>query len=162
MAKVLFAQEIYFPFQSIARLSAYLKLNGHKVDLVIGSEDKIVEYTKKNKPDLIAFSVLTPYRNHMLSSSAAIKKAGIKIPIIAGGYDITFLPQILMYSDIDIICLGEGEKPLKELCDRIDSKKIILISQIYGLREITIFIKIICGIGLIIWMNFPLMIEIYI
>lgn len=123
MAKVLFAQEIYFPFQSIARLSAYLKLNGHKVDLVIGSEDKIVEYTKKNKPDLIAFSVLTPYRNHMLSSSAAIKKAGIKIPIIAGGYDITFLPQILMYSDIDIICLGEGEKPLKELCDRIDSKK---------------------------------------
>lgn len=123
MAKVLFAQEIYFPFQSIARLSAYLKKAGHAVDLVIGEGKEIVEHIKKSKPDLIAFSVLTPYRNHMLASAAAIKQAGIKIPIIAGGYDITFLPRILECSDLDIICRGEGEKPLTELCDRIDAKE---------------------------------------
>ncbi len=123
MAKVLFAQEIYFPFQSTARLSAYLKRSGHEVDLVIGTKDKIIDRIKKSSPSLIAFSVLTPYRNHMLSVSNAIKLAGIKIPIIAGGYDITFLPRILEHSDLDIVCLGEGEKPLKELCDRIDAKE---------------------------------------
>lgn len=123
MAKVLFAQEIYFPFQSIARLSAYLKQAGHVVDLVIGEGKKIVEHTKKSNPDLIAFSVLTPYRNHMLASVTVIKEAGIEIPVIAGGYDITFLPEILEHSGLDMICRGEGEKPLTELCDRIDNKK---------------------------------------
>lgn len=123
MAKVLFAQEIYFPFQSVARLSAYLKQAGHAVDLVIGEGKKVVEHIKKSSPDLIAFSVLTPYRNHMLASVSAIKQAGIKIPVIAGGYDITFLPEILEHSSLDIICRGEGEKPLTELCERIDTKK---------------------------------------
>ncbi len=123
MAKILFAQEIYFPFQSIAKLSAFLKQSGHKVDLIIGEGNTIVEHIYKTSPDLIAFSILTPYRNHMLSSVSIIKKAGISIPIIAGGYDITFLPQMLEFSDLDIICRGEGEKSLAELCDRIDSKK---------------------------------------
>lgn len=123
MAKVLFVQEIYFPFQSIARLSAFLKRRGHEVDLIVGDEGKTVAHIKKNKPDLIAFSVLTPYRNHMLVCSRAVKRAGIDIPIIAGGYDITFLPQILENSDLDIVCRGEGENALAELCERLDAKK---------------------------------------
>lgn len=123
MAKVVFVQEVYFPFQSTAKLSAYLKQNGHEVNLAIGDEKKVIDRLKKLNPDLIAFSVLTPDRNFMLSTVAAIKKAGIKAPTIAGGYDITFLPQIIEYSDLDIICKGEGEKPLSELCDMIDSKK---------------------------------------
>lgn len=122
MANVLFAQEFYFPIQSITRLSGYLKSKGHKVNLVIGNEEKVVRHIKQNKPDLIAFSVLTPYRNHMLACAHAIKKAGIRTPIIAGGYDITFLPQILEHSDVDIICRGEGEEPLDELCNCLDTK----------------------------------------
>ncbi|MBF0106973.1 MAG: B12-binding domain-containing radical SAM protein [Deltaproteobacteria bacterium] len=123
MAKVLFAQEIYFPFQSTARLSACLKKAGHEVVLSIGDERKIVEDVKREQPDLIAFSVLTPYRNHMLVCANAIKRAMITTPLIAGGYDITFLPQILEHSDLDMICLGEGEGPLTELCDHIDKGK---------------------------------------
>lgn len=123
MARVLFAQEIYFPFQSTARLSAYLKQKGHEVDLVIGDETKIVKHVKESNPDLIGFSVLTPYRNHMLSTSAALKEAGIRTPVIAGGYDITFLPGILEHSGLDIVCRGEGEDALAELCDRIDAKQ---------------------------------------
>jgi anaerobic magnesium-protoporphyrin IX monomethyl ester cyclase len=123
MAEVLFVQEIYFPFQSTARLSAYLKQKGHKTGLVVGNEKKVIEAIKQKNPDLIAFSILTPYRNHMLSCAAAIKDAGIKIPIIAGGYDVTFLPEILESSDLDIICRGEGEEALSELCGRIDANE---------------------------------------
>lgn len=122
MAKVLFAQEIFFPFQSTARLSASLKAKGHTVELSIGDENKIVKDVKKINPDIVAFSVLTPYRNHMLAAVSAIKKAGIKTPLIAGGYDITFLPLVLENSGLDIVCRGEGEYPLIELCGRIDAK----------------------------------------
>ena len=135
MAKVLFAQEIYFPFQSIARLSAFLKRAGHEVDVVIGEGEKIVEHIRKSKPDLIAFSVLTPYRNHMLASVKAIKQAGITTPVIAGGYDITFLPEILEHSGLDMICRGEGDKPLTELCDRIDNKKEYLDIQNLWIKQ---------------------------
>ena len=121
MAHILFAQEIYFPFQSIARLSAYLKQKGHRVSLVIGNEAQIVREVKAKSPDLVAFSVLTPYRNHMLSSVAAIRESGINIPIVAGGYDISFLPQIIECCGLDIICRGEGEQPLAELCACLDA-----------------------------------------
>ncbi|MFA5138758.1 MAG: radical SAM protein [Elusimicrobiota bacterium] len=123
MATVLFAQEIYFPFQSTARLSAYLKRRGHEVRLVIGDEEKVVAAVREIKPDLVAFSVLTPYRNHMLACAAAVRRAGIPTPLVAGGYDITFLPEILEYSALDVICRGEGEQPLAELCDALDAGK---------------------------------------
>lgn len=123
MAKILFCQEIYFPFQSTSKLSAFLKRAGHQVDVIVGEGQKVVDHIKKSNPDLIGFSVLTPYRNHMLNVAATIKQAGIKTPIIAGGYDITFLPAIIEYSDLDIICRGEGEEPLVDLLNRIDAKQ---------------------------------------
>ncbi|MFA6091736.1 MAG: radical SAM protein [Elusimicrobiota bacterium] len=120
---VLFAQEIYFPFQSTARLSAYLKSKGHAVRLIIGDEKKVAAAAREIKPDIIAFSVLTPYRNHMLSCVSALKKAGVRSLLIAGGYDITFLPEILEHSGLDAVCRGEGEEPLAELCDRLAAGK---------------------------------------
>ncbi len=120
MTKVCFAQEMFFPLQSIQTLSAYLKRRGHPTDLAIGSPEEIVNYIKKTKPDLVAFSVLTAYRNHMLATASAIKEAGLKVPLIAGGYDITFMPHILKHSDLDMICVGEGGDPIIELADALE------------------------------------------
>ena len=123
MAHVIFAQEMYFPLQSTQVLSAYLKRAGHTTDIAIGSPDKIVEFCKKRKSDLIAFSVLTSYRNHMLATVDALKETEIDSILIAGGYDITFMPQIIKNSNLDIICLGEGGDPIIELCKALDEKK---------------------------------------
>ena len=116
MAHVIFAQEMFFPLQSTQVLSAYLKRAGHTTDVAIGSPSQIVEYAKKNKSDLIAFSVLTSYRNHMLACVDELKEAKIDSILIAGGYDITFMPQIIKNSNLDIICVGEGGDPMIELC----------------------------------------------
>jgi radical SAM superfamily enzyme YgiQ (UPF0313 family) len=121
MAKIIFAQEHYYPFQSVAKLSAYLKSVGHQVCMAIGSVEKIVSEIKQQKPDLIGFSILTPQRNFLIDVASAVKEAGIKAPVIAGGYDITFTPTVIEFSDLDIICRGEGEAPLEELCNRIDA-----------------------------------------
>ena len=69
MIKICFAQEMYFPLQSTQALSAYLKDAGHQTDVAIGNTNEIVDYILNTEPDLIAFSVLTAYRNHMLASS---------------------------------------------------------------------------------------------
>ena len=120
MAHILFAQEMYFPLQSTQCLSAYLKKSGHTTDVAIGSAEEIVQEIKSSSPDLIAFSVLTAYRNHMLDVSEKIKSEGITTPIIAGGYDITFMPQILENSSLDMICVGEGGDPIVELANALD------------------------------------------
>ena len=123
MAHVIFAQEMYFPLQSTQVLSAYLKKAGHTTDVAIGSPAEIVEFCKKKKSDLIAFSVLTSYRNHMLATVDELKEAKIDSILIAGGYDITFMPQIIKSSNLDIICVGEGGDPIIELCNSLDKGK---------------------------------------
>ncbi len=123
MAHVLFAQEMFFPLQSTQALSAYLKKAGHTTNVAIGSPSEIVAFAKKEKSDLIAFSVLTSYRNHMLATVDELKDAKIDTILIAGGYDITFMPQIIKNSNLDIICVGEGGDPIVELCNALDQKK---------------------------------------
>ena len=123
MAHVIFAQEMYFPLQSTQVLSAYLKRAGHTTDVAIGSPSEIVEYCKKEKSDLIAFSVLTSYRNHMLATVDELKEAKIDSILIAGGYDITFMPQIIKNSNLDMICVGEGGDPIIELAHALDAGK---------------------------------------
>ncbi len=134
MARVMFAQEMYFPIQSVQCLSAHLKRAGHQTDVAIGSPDTIVEYIKKTKPDLIAFSVLTAYRNHMLDTTDAIKAAGIDTPIIAGGYDITFMPHIIESSGLDLVCVGEGGDPIVELANALQEGKDWRTQEIANLR----------------------------
>ena len=123
MAHIIFAQEMYFPLQSTQALSAYLKKAGHTTTVAIGSPSEIVEFCKKEKADLIGFSVLTSYRNHMLATVDELKDAKIDSILIAGGYDITFMPQIIENSNLDIICLGEGGDPIIELCNTLDEGK---------------------------------------
>ncbi len=123
MAHVIFAQEMYFALQSTQVLSAYLKKAGHTTDVAIGSPSDIVKYCKEHKPDIVAFSVLTSYRNHMLATVDELKESNTEAILIAGGYDITFMPQILRNSNLDIICVGEGGDPFIELCKSIDQGK---------------------------------------
>ena len=66
-------------------------------------------------PDLIAISILEPTFSQALSMLDFI--ADYDIPIIAGGVFPTFAPeQTLAHRAIDIICIGEGEGALLELC----------------------------------------------
>jgi radical SAM superfamily enzyme YgiQ (UPF0313 family) len=48
----------------------------------------------------------------------------LKILTIAGGVFPTFAPKlVLSFPEIDIVCKGEGENALVELCNRIDTNK---------------------------------------
>ena len=69
-------------------------------------------------PDLIAISILEPTFDQAVSLLDAI--ADYDIPVIAGGVFPTFAPeQVLSHPAVDIVCIGEGEGALLELCERM-------------------------------------------
>ena len=74
-------------------------------------------------PNLIALSTTEDMWNLGLKMLEHIKKhiSQNNIPVIAGGVFPTFAPEIVIKeSIIDMVCLGEGENTLLDLCGRIE------------------------------------------
>jgi len=70
------------------------------------------------QPNLIAFSVLEDLYTMAQELLAATRHLGI--PTVAGGLFPTFAPeQVLANDGIDMICIGEGEETLLELCTKM-------------------------------------------
>jgi radical SAM superfamily enzyme YgiQ (UPF0313 family) len=76
-------------------------------------------------PDLIAVSVtedLFPVARMLL---AAVADLGI--PTIMGGVFATFAPEKCLALDgVDMVCVGEGENPMIELCERMERGRSVL------------------------------------
>ena len=74
------------------------------------------------RPDLIALSAT---EDLWLPGISLLKKIrNRKILTIAGGVFATFAPDLaISYPEIDIICKGEGEEALVELCKRLENKE---------------------------------------
>lgn len=76
---------------------------------------KIEDY----RPNLIAFSVLEDLYPLTLKLVEVTRR--FRISTIAGGLFPTFAPEKVLANDgIDIVCIGEGEEPLLDLCDRLN------------------------------------------
>ncbi len=123
MVKIIFVQKIWFPLEGVMALSAALKKAGHRTRVAVGDEKKVIKEIKAYKPDIIAFPVITSFRKFTVETSRRIKENGIKSLIITGGYDITFSPEIIKNSSIDIICRGEGEGAIVDLANALERKE---------------------------------------
>ncbi len=75
-------------------------------------------------PDVIAFSSITGQQKWIFSIAKEVKKYFGKNPItIMGGPHATFVPETVENPYIDIVCRGEGEGALLDLCNRLDRKE---------------------------------------
>lgn len=121
MAKVLFLQTIQFEYTGVMSISAYLKRAGHDVDLLLESEEGSSFYSriKSHDPDLVAFSAMTGDHVRCLEIATQVKKL-LDVPILMGGPHTTFFPETVEHPALDIVCRGEGEEAVAELCRRID------------------------------------------
>jgi len=92
---------------------------GYKeTDMLDDLRKKIKEY----QPDLIGITMVEDTCRQVLSLLEAIKP--FKIPVIAGGVFATFSPEDVIANDgIDMICCGEGEEAIVELCDKMSKGK---------------------------------------
>ena len=81
-----------------------------------------VKTVSEYKPDLIGFSVYSYFEKIVDSMSKAAKAAFPDIPIIWGGIHSTIAPDATISKPwVDMICIGEGEKALSDLCDKMGS-----------------------------------------
>jgi radical SAM superfamily enzyme YgiQ (UPF0313 family) len=115
----------YF-YIGIGSLSAVLKKEGHETSLfhVIRPINKstFIKRIEKEVPDLIGFSTTSPM--FPLVREYASWLSGMAMPTICGGIHPTIAPEeSIGVKGIDIICRGEGEAPLAELCQRIQNNE---------------------------------------
>ena len=95
-----------------------LKTTSWKTDL----QKKI----RKFQPDLIALSITEDMWKLGLKILHEIKdyKKEKNIPVISGGVFSTFAPEIVSQEElIDLVCVGEGENVLVDLCEKIENKE---------------------------------------
>jgi radical SAM superfamily enzyme YgiQ (UPF0313 family) len=123
MAKIIFLQNMWFKFLGPMYISAALKRAGHDCELLIGQDaDDFLPLLHQQKPDLIAFSVMTGLHSWVGETAARLKKE-LDCRIILGGPHPTFFPEVIEHGGIDIICRGEGEEAMVELADALDSAR---------------------------------------
>ena len=81
---------------------------------------------KKFNPDLIAISSTEDMWELGMTVMEEIKEFKIDndIPVVAGGVFCTFAPDICInYPLVDMVCVGEGEQAIVDLCERIEKGK---------------------------------------
>lgn len=121
----------------VRSLSAYLRSLGHETRIIflpgsIGRLNKSGAFAYRYSPavidelielsrgsDLIGVSFMTNYFDRAMQVTEAIKKA-LKIPVVWGGIHPSCKPEeALGYADM--VCIGEGEETLRELCEKMNS-----------------------------------------
>jgi anaerobic magnesium-protoporphyrin IX monomethyl ester cyclase len=115
---------------AIQILSAVLKRAGHESFLIHINDQhafpndtkRIVDEVRKIKPDLIGFTGTT-FDFARLNELCREMKRVVNCPVILGGIHATIKPDDLKDSNFDAFCIGEGEKPLLELANRLKDKK---------------------------------------
>ncbi len=76
------------------------------------------------KPDLIATSYYSNQQAIVRDLLEPVKKEFPRIPVVAGGCHPSFEPEeSINESYVDMICVGEGERTLVELCDKIHARQ---------------------------------------
>ena len=109
---------------SVAYLSRYLKIAGHDADLLhvtrLPTKSEFQEQIVRRKPGLVGFSAI--YHFFPLAEQwAGWSKEVSPAPVIFGGTYPTLDPEtVISAPSIDMLCRGEAEEALPELCDALE------------------------------------------
>lgn len=124
-------------------LSAMLKKDGHKVKLafdptlfddkvfldqkilakLLNYSDDLVLDILESQPEIIGFTVISDIYSWANYVAKKLKKH-TKAPVIFGGNHPTLVPEtVIKNTNVDMICIGEGEHAFTELVNAISSGK---------------------------------------
>lgn len=115
-------------YEGIASLSAILKSKGHQVKLLhiydLKQNQALQDYLEADL-DLIAFSTTTPMFPFVKQCSKTIKQRfKSDAPLLCGGSHATSAARdILTDSDIDYVCVGEGEYFILEFLEFLEGRR---------------------------------------
>jgi len=117
-------------YTGIASLAASLKEAGHDVFFwhVSSSikKEAFIDRIRKYNPGVVGFSSTTPMYKYVREWVSWIKTATNAL-VICGGVHARMNPEdVISTPGIDVVCHGEGELSLVELCNKLDAKQSIV------------------------------------
>jgi anaerobic magnesium-protoporphyrin IX monomethyl ester cyclase len=115
-------QDVLMEYMGLMCISGVLKHAGHTVEVFFDdqlNEDRFMRELGAFKPDAVLFSVLSPSLPWSLRIGRRVK-SDIGALTVYGNVHIITTPQVIEDEGVDIVCLGEGEHPMLELCDALD------------------------------------------
>ena len=115
-------------YEGIASISAVLRQNNHVTKLLhitdyVTCEEFLDIYANQYVDfNMVAFSATTNAFYYTAEYAKEIKKRFNNVITVCGGTHPTLSPDETIGAEgIDIICIGEGEYPMLELCSRLEA-----------------------------------------
>ena len=115
-------QDVLMEYMGLMCISGVLRQAGHTVEVFFDdqlNEDRFMRELAAFKPDAVLFSILSPSLQWSLRIGRRVKSEMTTLTVYGNVHVITS-PQIIEDEGVDIVCLGEGEDPMLELCDALD------------------------------------------
>lgn len=100
-------------------LAGALKQAGHECRYAHHQWDEVVREMDRFKPRIVAFSVTTGTHQLYLDLNRRIRERYEALSLFGGPHG-TFFPQLIHEEGVDVVCVGEGEGAMVELCDRLE------------------------------------------
>ncbi|MCX5714832.1 MAG: radical SAM protein [Candidatus Omnitrophica bacterium] len=122
MAKILFVQNYYDELLGIGSIASFIKPR-HRSAVTMGCAKNIINKYRLFSPDIVGIFAVSKDHNWALGIAAKIKSIDRDSVVLLGGPHPTFYPDIIQDKSVDIICIGEGEKPVLNLLDSVDAKE---------------------------------------
>ena len=113
----------------LASVSACLKEDKHQVNLIDTTfggrnDEEIMQQVNAFRPELVCITIATndfTYGMHILD---IIREKYPHVPTIAGGFHATVAPEeTLMQKNVDMVCVGEGDMPIRDIAQMIEKKE---------------------------------------
>jgi anaerobic magnesium-protoporphyrin IX monomethyl ester cyclase len=114
------------PPLSLGYLAAFLKHNGHEVeilDFAVKKDDSVLAAVlRRFSPSVVGINAYTPNVLDGLELASAVKAIDKKIITVMGGPHSTPLPKETLKScrDLDFVVIGEGEETLLDFCNMLE------------------------------------------
>ena len=135
--EVLSVLEINTPPMGLASLAAPLERAGYGITIIDAPLLKLTlsqlgKQLAKKQPDVIGVTAMTPQIIDAFRTITIAKKVCPEAVTVLGGAHATFLPVKTLQgcSNLDIVCVGEGEQTLLELVQTVEKNE--RISKIRG------------------------------
>lgn len=121
--------------EGLASISAVVKAAGHDVKLMHllypHNKEQFVEKLRSFDADIVGFSTRTTAFPDVRNMAVWAKEATNPY-IFCGSYHVTLIPDEVIAADgIDCVCIGEGEYPTRDLCDRFFDGNFYDIESMY-------------------------------
>ena len=132
MANILFIDR-GIPNIGIAYMSSYLNKHNHNVHYFRASLksmfvpnleieiDSYITDVLHEKVDIFCISIMAINWSWVKEKVKILKQEYPSIPVLVGGPFATTSPDVILnYSEVDYVCIGDGEKPLLDIANSID------------------------------------------